>query len=107
MAASPKQWLIEKTIEFTARITPRCHDVTRLLSQSMDRRLPLLTRLSLRLHFAICVWCNRYGHQLAILRRLSRSIREDTEQVSTASLPEEARKRIKEALKRVSRRDGE
>ncbi|HYZ73146.1 MAG TPA: hypothetical protein VE641_08700, partial [Chthoniobacterales bacterium] len=38
MAAPPNQWLHEKTINFIARITPHCHDVTRLLSQSMDRR---------------------------------------------------------------------
>jgi hypothetical protein len=103
MATSPKRWLIDKTIDFIARITPRCHDITRLLSQSMDRRLPLPTRLSIRLHFAICVWCKRYGQQLTIIRKLSHSIPGGPEQMSTGSLPEEARKRIKEAVKRASR----
>ena len=33
MAADPKRWLVERTIDLIARVTPRCHDVTRLLSQ--------------------------------------------------------------------------
>jgi hypothetical protein len=98
MATSPKRWLIEKMVGFIARITPPCHDITRLLSQSMDRRLPLRTRLAIRLHFEICVWCKRYGQQLAAIRKASRSVPERAKKISQVSLPEQARKRIKEAV---------
>jgi hypothetical protein len=103
MSADPKRWPVEKTIDLIARVTPRCHDITRLLSQSMDQRLPLVTRLSIRLHFVICIWCKRYAQQLAIIRKLSRSIPEDLKGIPTAPLPQGARKRIRDAVKRVSR----
>jgi hypothetical protein len=107
MAISLKRWLIEKMVGFIARITPHCHDITRLLSQSMDRRLPLRTRLAIRLHFEICVWCNRYGQELAVIRKASRSAPERAEKISQASLPEEARKRIKEAVRRAWRSESD
>jgi hypothetical protein len=43
-------------------------------------------------------WCKRYGQQLAAIRKASRSVPERAEKISQVSLPEEARKRIKEAV---------
>jgi hypothetical protein len=103
MASSPNRWLIEKMVGFVASITPPCDDITRLLSQSIDRQLPVHTRLAIRLHFEICVWCKRYGQQLEVIRKASRSVSERAEQISQAFLPEEARKRIKEAVRRAWR----
>jgi hypothetical protein len=99
MATSPKRWLMEKMVGFIARITPPCHDITHLLSQSMDRQLPLGKRLAIRLHCEICVWCKRYGEQLAVIRRASRSTPEHSEKILDSSLPEIARQRIAEAVK--------
>jgi hypothetical protein len=99
MASSLNRWLIEKMVGFIARITPPCHDITRLLSQSMDRQLPLYTRMAIRLHFQTCVWCKRYGEQLDTIRKASRSIAEHGEGISSASLSENARQRIKEAVR--------
>jgi hypothetical protein len=104
MAVFTTRWLIEKIVAIIARITPPCHDITRLLSQSMDRKIPLHKRLAIRLHFQICVWCKRYGQQLAVIREASRSIPEHSERVVDSSLSESARQRIKEAL-RESLRD--
>jgi Putative zinc-finger len=87
-------------VSFVARITPPCHDITRLLSQSMDRQLPVRTRLAIRLHFEICVWCKRYGQQLEVIRKAGRSVPERAEQISQASLPgggAEAHQRSREA----------
>jgi hypothetical protein len=93
------QWLIEKAIAFVAKITPPCHDITRLLSQSMDQQLRLHTRIAIRLHFQICVWCKRYSEQLDTIRKVSRSILEHSERISSVSLSENARQRIKEAVR--------
>lgn len=103
MRISPERWLIERTVAFVAKITPSCHDMTRLLSQSMDRQLPLHTRLAIRLHLETCVWCERYSQQLEVMSKASRSVPERAEQISEASLPEKARKRIKDAVRRASR----
>ena len=54
--------------DFLARITPPCTDVTRFVSESMDRTLLVLTRIKLRLHLMICEGCAQYQQQLLALR---------------------------------------
>ena len=46
-----------------------CREVTRLVSQGLDRRLGFRDRVALRLHFAICRGCTNFSHQLHFLRR--------------------------------------
>ena len=94
--------LIEPTNRWTARLvmlvarsTPRCHEMTRLLSASMDRQLPLRVRVRMRLHFIICDYCSRYGEHLKFIRRASRQF---DEHMPAAPLSAEARERIKRAL---------
>ena len=84
-----------------------CSEVSRMVSESLDRRLPLLQRMGLRMHLLMCRFCTRYRKQLLILRdtiHLHESRGEDT--VSTVSLSPETRHRIKEALSRHSESSG-
>jgi hypothetical protein len=46
-----------------------CKDVTRLVSEGLDRRLAFGERLRLRLHLAICAGCDQFSRQMAFLRR--------------------------------------
>ncbi len=46
-----------------------CKEVTRLVSQDMDRRLPFGRRVALRVHFAICQGCTNFSRQMAFLRK--------------------------------------
>lgn len=46
-----------------------CKDVTRLVSQGLDRELGLGDRVALRLHFVICASCRNFKRQMAFLRR--------------------------------------
>ena len=46
-----------------------CKHAARLLSQSMDRELPLGQRVRLRLHLLICDACTNFGRQLKLLRK--------------------------------------
>ena len=87
--------------EFLTRITPRCTDVTGLVSQSMDRMLPISTRIKLRLHLMICEGCAQYRQQLLNIRQaLQRPTspfqdpRQDEPPLSPA-----AQARLKEALR--------
>ena len=57
--------ITKKFVEIVASVTPHCHDITRLLSQSMEHPLPLRTRLLIRLHFTICVWCGGMANSLS------------------------------------------
>lgn len=49
------------------RIT--CKEASRLLSQAMDRNLPLWERVRLRLHLVACDACRNFSRQLEFLRR--------------------------------------
>jgi hypothetical protein len=51
-----------------------CKEVTRLVSQGMDRRLPFGRRVSLRVHFAICQGCTNFSKQMAFLRSAVREL---------------------------------
>lgn len=91
--------------DFLARITPPCTDVTRFVSESMDRTFPVLTRIKLRLHLMICEGCAQYRQQLLALQQAlqrpaspSQDQRQDAPPFSPA-----AQARLKEALR--ARRD--
>ena len=77
-----------------------CREVTRLVSESLDRELPLRQRVSMKMHFMMCKLCSRYNKQLANLREAVRlySRREEDMDIYPASLSTEARERIKQAL---------
>ncbi len=91
--------ITKKFVEIVASVTPHCHDITRLLSQSMEHPLPLRTRLLIRLHFTICVWCTRYGEQLKFLRRYSSGFAKDGCESGPESLSSDTRARLKQVLK--------
>jgi len=45
-----------------------CKEVSRLVSQGLDRRLGFGQRVRLRVHLAICEGCTNFNRQLAFLR---------------------------------------
>src|SRR4051794_18787808 len=88
-------------VKFIGRHTPKCRDVVKILSQSMDEPLPLSMRIKLRLHYLICAWCQRYAKQLHTMRAFLRVLPEmddDCETPGAEPLPAGARERIKKAL---------
>ncbi len=46
----------------------KCSEVSRLVSQGLDRRLGLGERVRLRLHLAICEGCANFKRQMDFLR---------------------------------------
>ena len=92
--------------ELIARLTPRCTNMTRLLSESMDRPMALSTRLSLRFHLLICAGCAAYKCQLeqirqTLLRSADSAPGESTG--STGSSPE-ATARLKDAFRQQAKK---
>lgn len=53
-------------------VLPTCEEVSRLFSRAMDEELPRRTRLGLRIHLMMCIWCRRNAGQLEMMRDLSR-----------------------------------
>lgn len=76
-----------------------CKKVSRLVSESLDRKLPLYQRMGIRIHLLICKFCRRFQQQLMLIREILRAeaLYEDTEPY--LSLPPEAQKRIKRFLR--------
>lgn len=78
-----------------------CRDVTRLISLSMDRSLPMGKRVGVRLHILMCRFCARYERQLLLIRETLRRIAlpgKEPEGPSVGTLSPEARKRIQDTL---------
>ena len=75
-----------------------CREASRLQSQALDRKLPLVQRIGLRMHLLLCKWCRRYRQQIRFLRdaalqhpdRLSAPVRRN--------LSQSARDRIQQRL---------
>jgi hypothetical protein len=78
-----------------------CQDMSRLLSDAMDRTLPWHTRLRMQLHLRICLLCRQYQHQLTLLRavlRKSGNQLTEAEHTHAPGLSPEAKARIQRAL---------
>lgn len=78
-----------------------CEEMSRLLSDAMDRPLPWHTRFRMRTHLLICVLCQRYKQHLALLRAVLRNRGtklNDDDRPNTPSLSPEAKARIQRAL---------
>ncbi len=95
-------WFAKKLESALVALTPRCKDITRLLSAGQDRRLNLRERLQVRLHFLICVWCERYGRHLHFLRERLQEAPEHAPEMGCGHLTPAARERIKQALRAQS-----
>ena len=79
-----RNWLQLRIVLLIVGLTPRCPEVVRLLSLGMDKPLPLLTRLKLRVHYLMCSFCERYAKQLKYLREVAREFPEKIGEVSDA-----------------------
>jgi hypothetical protein len=85
------------------RRLPTCEEVLPVLSQSLERKLTLRERVTLRLHFLICVYCIRYLKQLRLMRN---AVRARSQQIETGTdavaptLSAEAHERLKRTLER-------
>src|SRR5437870_8450794 len=94
-----RSWLQLQIVLLICRFTPTCPEVTRILSLGMDKELPLTTRIKLRIHYLMCSFCERYAKQLKYMREVSREFPDKIGEISDATLPAEAKQRLKEALR--------
>jgi hypothetical protein len=81
------------------RFTPTCPEVIRVLSQGMDKKLSLGTRIKVRIHFLMCSFCERYMKQLKYMRQVAREFPEKIGDVANTTLPTDAKERMKAALR--------
>ncbi len=76
-----------------------CKEVSRKVSESMDRDLPAHHRLLMHLHLMMCRYCRRFQDHLLIMRRALKSEAPPSDDpCHDAHLSERACERIKQAL---------
>jgi len=56
-----------------------CKEVSRLVSQGLDRRLGFGERIALRVHLMICTGCTNFSRQVAFLRKAVARIGDSSE----------------------------
>lgn len=66
--APPRTQISRLGLRLIVRLLPSCRDMTRLISRGLDAKHTLLTRVQMRIHQRLCVWCARYERQLGRLR---------------------------------------
>lgn len=75
-----------------------CKDISRLVSESMDRRLSWRQRLGIRFHLLMCRYCTRYQKQLLLLRRLLRQQAQPDQDTSLPTLDEAGKDRLRKII---------
>src|SRR5437870_1598192 len=94
-----RNWFQLQIVLLICRFTPTCPEVVRILSLGMDKQLSLMMRMKLRIHYLMCSFCERYMKQLKYIRQVSREFPDKIGEISDATLPAEAKQRLKEALR--------
>ncbi len=92
-----------KTIRFI--LTLRCEESTKLVSDSLDRKLTSGERLAVKLHQIGCWSCRRFGRHMALIRKAMRRGDQEASIRIEPSLSPAARQRIKDALSRTAAGD--
>lgn len=79
-----------------------CKEVTRMLSDSLDRELSFHQRVGLRMHLLMCKFCSRYQRQLLFLRETMHLHAKHSEDMEPLiKLPPKARERIERTIHNV------
>jgi hypothetical protein len=92
-----------KAIFWLGHRLPACAELTPVMSQSFERKLTLRERITLKLHLFICIQCQRYLKQLRMMHealKLKAKTEANDGESAKPALSDDARKRLKEALKR-------
>ena len=78
-----------------------CKEVSRLVSESLDRKFPIWQRMGVWIHLSMCKLCRGFHKDLLNLRSAARQYADDIKMNASepnAALSEAARERIKHAL---------
>jgi len=80
------------------RRLPTCKQTVKVISESMERKLSLRERVTVKLHLWICLWCVWYLEHLNLMRDTIRTKASQEPNLDSSSLPQlsaEARERMK------------
>lgn len=92
-----------KAIFWLGHRLPACDELTPVMSQSLERKLTLRERTTLKLHLLICMQCQRYLKQLHMMHealKLKARSEANNNESAKSGLSDPARERLKEALRK-------
>jgi hypothetical protein len=75
---------------------PVCHEIVKNISHSMEQRLTLRERFTVRVHLWTCAWCQWYLEHLQLIRYSSRASAYEISDLP--GLSDQARERIRNKL---------
>ncbi len=93
-----RNWWQTMLVKFIGKHTPKCREMVRILSRSIDEPMPLTMRIKKRLHFLICCWCQRYERQLRYIHKTAGRFPEHADEASNVPFPPDAKERIRQRL---------
>ncbi len=74
-----------------------CEDVYPLISESRDHALPFLSRMRLKMHFALCGLCQIYQKQLETLCKVARALgKDEAKALEETSMSPEVKEKIRQ-----------
>lgn len=79
--------------------TPNCAEMSRLASLSFEQPSTLRTRLKMRLHYLICVWCERYARHLKFLHHAAPHLQEQSGGIPNRKMSQESKQRMAARLR--------
>jgi hypothetical protein len=94
----------DEKIPLFNRLTLECRDVAKFITHSVDAPLSLRQRLLMKWHLMLCDYCRRFQRQIVWIHKVLRQ-KADTEygeETEGLYLSDEAKERIKRALKQDS-----
>ncbi|QXD28030.1 hypothetical protein GA003_18835 [Opitutia bacterium ISCC 52] len=87
-------------------LTPSCKDMSRLCSESLDRKLTLGERIRMCMHGWICSWCIDYSDQVQKVNHTVKDEGESLAELKGDRLSEDCKARMRALLEETAEKDG-
>jgi hypothetical protein len=94
-----KIWILRPFYILLRDWTPKCNEMTHLISEEMDHPLPWYTRFRMQAHYLMCCYCKRYKENLHYLRYFLQRLHDHLDEFSTVTLPPEFKEQMKQVLR--------
>ncbi len=78
-----------------------CQEISKKVSESFDRPLPIWQRLGIRMHLLMCKYCARFRRQILLLHKALQAF--DIPAKEAESLSTEAKDRIRNAIRSLAK----
>lgn len=88
-------------------LTPSCQDMSRLCSQSLDRKLTLKERICMRMHGWICSWCIDYSDQVHKVNQTVHDEGESLAELKDDCLSEDCKERMRTLMEASAKEEQE